>query len=164
MSLADNLPEGHQFAVAKELILVQQEVEKREEILANLSDLLYEQGYVKASFKNALLSREKEFPTGLLTKVTGVAIPHTGSNHVIKPAIAIGTLKKPIHFFAMDNPSKTVLVDIVLLLAIRESDSHLAMLQRIMKILHQEDVLIGIQEAKTDTEVMGLIMKHLSTR
>lgn len=162
MSLAENLPEN-QLVISEELILVQQADTDKEAVLRSLADLLQRQGYVKASFSSAVLDREKVFPTGLMTQVTGVAIPHTNSSHVNRSAIAIAILQQPVEFMAMDNPASSVPVEIVIMLAIKEPESQLTILQKIMQILNRRLILSGLKNARTTAEVMAILNAHLSS-
>ena len=52
-------------------------ISSKEEALTYLSDKLIEKGIVKESYKEAILNREKVFPTGLQFEKYGIAIPHT---------------------------------------------------------------------------------------
>jgi PTS system galactitol-specific IIA component len=50
----------------------------REELLQKVASELERKKYVKKSNKDAIISREAQYPTGLPTDVLKVAIPHTG--------------------------------------------------------------------------------------
>jgi len=127
--------------IDSELIIVKEHVRDREEILAKLAGLLYHKGYVKESFLSAVLKREQEFPTGLQTRITGVAIPHTDSEHVVRPALAVATLASPVQFHSMELPEKRIPVEIVLMLAIKKAEAQLDVLKRVMSILNNEKLL-----------------------
>jgi len=127
--------------IDSELIIVKEHVRDREEILAKLAGLLYHKGYVKESFLSAVLKREQEFPTGLQTRITGVAIPHTDSEHVVRPALAVATLASPVQFHSMELPEKRIPVEIVLMLAIKKAEAQLDVLKRVMGILNNEKLL-----------------------
>jgi len=161
MSLAE-MQESH-FNIGEELILVKQSSKDKNEILMKMAGLMQEQGHVKDSFYNALLEREQVFPTGLMTQVTGVAIPHTDSSHVNRPAIAVATLQSPVQFKAMDNPANDVPVEIVIMLAIKDPESQLKMLQKIMEILQTNDILNRLKQAELSAEVLLVIKEHLAS-
>ncbi len=149
------------FDISENLILVNAKATFKEEILNNLSKLLYKYGYVKESFNQALLEREGSYPTGLQASVAGVAIPHTDAKHVIKPALAIATLNTPVLFKAMDDPAKEIPVELVIVMAIKEPELQLQALQRIMKIIQNANSLRKIQQAQLPREVMLEVQKHL---
>lgn len=159
--MLSNKNDQESFAINENLILVNAEATSREEILNNLSKLLYKYGYVKDTFRQALLKREDNFPTGIRTNVVGVAIPHTDAKHVIKPALAVATLNNPVLFKSMDDPLKEILVKTVIVMAIKEPDLQLRALQKVMKILQNKDALKKIQLAGEPRVVMLEVEKHL---
>ena len=113
----------------RELIFLNFEADDREDLLSRLSDILYEKGYENESFKQAILEREKVFPTGLPTLGVKVALPHTDTEHVIKPAILISTLKEPVVFKEMGNGVNDIDVGIVFLLAVKNPAYQVKLLQ-----------------------------------
>ncbi|MBU5585366.1 PTS sugar transporter subunit IIA, partial [Enterococcus sp. S181_ASV_20] len=54
--------------------------------------------FVHPSYQQAVIERERIFPTGLPTKGINVAIPHTDSIHVKKEGFLVGVLEKPVTF------------------------------------------------------------------
>ena len=89
---------SEQIKFSKELILRKKEETGQDEILLEMAELLKNKGFVKETYGEALLQREKEYPTGLETGETNVAIPHVDIKHVNSAAIAVGILEKPIEF------------------------------------------------------------------
>ncbi len=151
------------FSLSEDLILVGEKAASPKEVLNKLAGLLGERGYVKDSFLQALLDREEAYPTGLQTSVTGVAIPHTDTAHVVKPALAIATLDSPVSFRAMDNPQKEIPVELIIVMAIKEPAMQLEALQKIMQVLQDESILIRIREARRAGEVLLVLEQHFST-
>ncbi|WP_171016676.1 PTS sugar transporter subunit IIA [Pseudalkalibacillus caeni] len=125
----------------------QMEVVTREEAIDGLSVVLNESGYVKETFLSAVLEREKVHPTGLPAAV-GVAIPHTDTEHVLKPALAVGVLENPVPFQVMGNPEENVEVKIVFLLAMKEPQAQLDLLQKLMGLLQNEELLIQLSKSE----------------
>ena len=74
--------------LTQELMFLHREEKESFEFLSHISDELVAMGYVKESFKEAILKREEVFPTGIGTENYSIAIPHTDSEHVIKPGVA----------------------------------------------------------------------------
>lgn len=141
-----------------DLIMPQIKAANKYEILEELAKLLIFKGYVKCSFLDAVIEREKKFPTGLPTLGAGVAIPHADSNHVNMPGVAIATLEKPVKFNVMGNPEEEVDVNIVFMLAINDPKMQLQLLQEITKILQNQDVLLKLTQAKTKESILKIIM------
>ncbi len=133
------------------------ETKDADSIVIDLSDRLLKSGYVKESFARATLEREKNFPTGLpLSGKYNAAIPHTDIEHVIKPALAIATLKEPVYFMNMVSPEEPVAVHVIFLLALDQPKSQVEMLQNLATILQNPQIVEALMEAKTYEEVYQL--------
>ena len=117
----------------------------KEEALLLSANALKEKGYVKDSFYDACIEREKVYPTGV-PSVVPVAIPHTDAEHVIEKAICISRLSKPIAFHSMENVESEINVEYIFNLAIKEGKDQMKMLKAIMKIAHDFE---GLNKAKT---------------
>src|SRR5699024_2253362 len=89
-------------------IQVDLEIEYQYEALTYMANNLYERNLVKESFKQAIISREKEFPTGLPTRPYAVAIPHTDPEHIIKKNISLAVMKEPVNFSVMGDPDTKI--------------------------------------------------------
>ena len=64
-----------EIIISEDLVLVNETVQNSEEIIRKLGKLLLEEKYVKDSFVEAVLDREKIFPTGLQLGSTNHSIP-----------------------------------------------------------------------------------------
>ena len=73
------------------------------EVLQLMGDAMIQEGYGEEGFTEAILKREKDYPTGLDVNGIGVAIPHTDAEHVKKEGISIAVLNPPIEFFIWYN-------------------------------------------------------------
>lgn len=117
-------------------------------LLTMMSEVLISEKYVKPSYKKAVIKREAEFPTGLPTRGTSVAIPHTEGNHVLREGILVGILENPVTFEVMASPGEYVEVEIVFMLAIKESKNQLLMLQKLVELCQNEKALKILKEGK----------------
>jgi PTS system galactitol-specific IIA component len=118
-----------------------------EEVIRSIGQELFKLGFVKDSFVQAAIDREKVLPTGLpLAGGFNAAIPHTEIEHVIKPALGMAILKKPIIFQNMISPSESVPVSLVFLLALDQPKAQIEMLQEVASVL---------QNPKLVTELIG---------
>ncbi len=111
------------------LVVPKLHVETSTEGIEALGSLLFEQGYVRELFIQAVIDREQVFATGLPTPEVQVAIPHADVEHVRKSAIALGLLTHPVEFGEMGNPEGKVKVSVICMLAVRESDSLVSLLK-----------------------------------
>lgn len=124
-----------------------------DEALACLAELLRGKGYVRESYAEAVISREKEFPTGLACEHINVAIPHADAEHVIKPALAVGKLQNSVDFVYMDNENETVPVDYVFMMAITQPEKQLAALREMMKLFQNKQFVEQLTRSETGGDV-----------
>ena len=128
-----------------------------DEVFQQLGGLLVSEGYCKSSYVQALIEREKDFPTGINMGNMGIAIPHTDREHVIKGAVAIGVLKEPVHFYQMGTNDENVEAKLIFMLAVKDPKEHLVFLQRILMVLQDQEVLKQLIETKNKQEIINII-------
>ncbi len=151
------------FTIDEKLILVKAAFNTREEIITKLGGLLFENGFVKDSYTQAVLNREITYPTGLPARMAGVAVPHTDTDHVIKPAIAIATLANPVTFFMMGSPETEVQVEIVIMLAVHDAKLVIPVLRKVIFILEDDEALLKMKNAATKTEIKNAMVDHIQS-
>ena len=141
-------------------ILLHYPAQDAEDVVRQLSQKLFAKGYVHESFADAALHREAEFPTGLvLDGKVNAAIPHTDVDHVIRPAVALATLSKPVIFRHMIDPTEEVPVQIVFLLALDQPKSQVAMLQEVASILQAAVIIERMMEADSVSDLIALLQR-----
>jgi PTS system galactitol-specific IIA component len=142
------------------LVLVPMSAADAADAITRLGTLMQEGGFVTQSFVPAVIKREQEFPTGLPTADVGVAIPHTDVEHVVKQAIAVGVLDKPVQFREMGNPDGAVPVQIVCVLAVAKSEIMVRMLQSLVQMFQTPGLLRQVVEARDAAEVVAFFQQH----
>lgn len=147
--------------IKKELIRIGLDCENSEQAIRMLAQAFLDAGVVKESFIDAVVAREKVYPTGLPAAAFDIAIPHTVSEHVIEPAMAIGVLKHPVVFQQMGSPEIELHPQLIFMLAISDPKEQIALLRRIMKFLQSEELLNSIKDAQTTDEVIELLVPFL---
>ncbi|MEE9513853.1 MAG: PTS sugar transporter subunit IIA [Anaerolineales bacterium] len=147
--------------VNEDLIIKPLEASSSEDAIRILGARLFESGYVRDTYVDAVLEREKVFATGLPTPEIQVAIPHTDIEHVIRPAIAVGVLQDTVEFVEMGNPDGIVNVSIVCMLAVNQSDSLVSLLQNLVGIFQDPAVLHQIVDAGDISEIDALFNDRL---
>lgn len=128
-----------------------------QEILQKTGTILQEKGYAKDSYTDALIQREIKYPTGINMGETGVAIPHTDPEEVVKEGIAIAVLTDPVAFRQMGTEQGTVMVKLVFVLAIREPGSQVERLKQMMQLLRDQEVLEQLKNALDSRTVINII-------
>jgi PTS system galactitol-specific IIA component len=137
-----------------ELIDPSLEAATKEDAIVMLSQRLRDQGFVNDGFAQAVLDREKEFPTGLPTKDFQIAIPHTDIEHVSHSALAIAVLKEPVKFRVMGSPKDEVEAKIIFLLAISDHNLQVKALSQLATIFQKGPTLKTIAKATSAEEII----------
>ena len=150
-----------QFTISKDLVLVNQKVETKEEIIRKLGGMLYEQGFVKDTYTQAVVDREVVYPTGLQARAAGVAVPHTDTEHVIKPAVAIATLQEPLIFQGMGMPDTKIPVTIIMMLAIHDPKLVVHILRKVIMIIENDEALTNILAADNGAQIEKIMQEHI---
>lgn len=141
----------------KELIQLHMDCKDSQEVIRRLAESFVKCGAVRESFVDAVLEREKNYPTGLPAVAYDIAIPHTASKHVIEPAMAVGILNKPVEFHQMGSPEIILHPQVVFMLAISDPKEQLTLLRRIMKLLQNRKLLDDVKAAETPDQVYDLL-------
>lgn len=144
------------------MIFVDLEVAQDTEALDILGNAMIRAGYARAAYVDALLERERNFPTGLDIQGIGVAIPHTDACHVKKEGIAVASLKKPVPFYLMGEEDVQIPVSLIFMLAVQRPDSHLKHLQGILDIIQDTKTLERLLQAKERKEIIQIIKEKES--
>lgn len=145
----------------RDFILFDVEAKNKEELIKLLADKLYDAGYVKDTFLNAVLEREKVYPTGLPTGGVKVALPHTYAEHVLKPIIVIANLKNPVAFKEMGNGVNDIMAELVFMLAVTDPKNEVTLLQKLMGIFSKEDVLLKLKSSRDAETTLGILEGEL---
>ncbi|MBU2700182.1 PTS system galactitol-specific IIA component [Sporomusaceae bacterium BoRhaA] len=140
-----------------DLIELNLAAETNQDVIVTLGKKMLANGYVKDSYINAVIEREMNLPTGLNLGSFSVAIPHTNAEHVILSHIAVAVLKKPVIFYSMIDHSDKLQVELVFLLAIKDPDGQVSLLQKLMSVFQNLELLQQIKAAKTKEEVAKLL-------
>lgn len=122
----------------KELIAIEKDANTWAEAIKYTSDALRKKGYVKDSFYQSCVDREKKFPTGLPTKIP-VAIPHTDAGHVNTPSVCLLHLVKPVQFVSMEDGDVSVDVEFVFNMALAKCEDQLPMIKAIINTAQDVD-------------------------
>ncbi len=147
--------------LSKELIYTDLAPSDYEELFASLSEDLGAKGYVKDSWLEAVIAREKQYPTGLGFDTVGIAIPHTDPEHISKPYIAFIKLEKPVVFDFMASAGDPVEAEFVVNLGIQHSEDQVGMLQKLMGIFATEEYVEALRNAEDIEKLFDLLSGYL---
>ena len=138
--------------ITKDLVQLRIDAQDWQGALTALAERLLARGYVRQRFLDSLLTREAVYPTGLRTAIP-VALCHTDAQFVSQSALAVGVLQQPVAFREMGSPEDEVMVEIVFLLAIDDSDEQVPTLQRFALLLKDRAALEIIRDASDSAGV-----------
>lgn len=124
------------------------EINSWQQAIRALGDALVEDGCIEPAYIEAVIEREKNYPTGLDFGGTGIALPHGMPSAIHAHAIAVGSFKKPVAFHRMDSADDIAACNLVILLAIDAPDHHLTMLSRLIDCLSESDRRNALINAK----------------
>lgn len=129
----------------------------KEELLEMMALKLYDEGYVKKEYIDGVLAREALNPTGLQLDTFGCAVPHSEMGYVLRPTISIAVLEEPVAFQRMDDPSTSVDVHLVFMLAVNEGMKQVSVLQKLTGLMQNSGVFEELLHAQDASEVMAII-------
>ena len=133
-----------------------------EDLLTQMTDVARERGYVKDSYLEAVLERERLYPTGLPTQVMKVALPHTtDKSHVINSAILVAKLREPVNFKEMGEGETDVPAEMVFMLAVNGPKDQLTILQKVVGMFIKEEALRALKAAETPADIVRCIKANL---
>ncbi|MGI6229868.1 MAG: PTS sugar transporter subunit IIA [Tractidigestivibacter sp.] len=133
-----------------------------EDVERRIASVLTEQGYAKDSYAQAIVDREKNFPTALDMGGYNVAIPHCDVENVNKAAFCMAVLAHPVAWHKMDEPDETCPVSVVVMLALTEAHAHLEMLQKVIAFVQDQELVGKVVASKSADEIYALVAPHFN--
>lgn len=146
--------------VREDLIFLDVAGDTRDEVLRNIAGALCTKGIVKDTFAEALLARERDYPTGLAIGEINLAIPHAQPEHVNEIAVAIAVPRRPVQFQDMGDHDSAVEVSVIVCLALKKMDDNIKMLPALMTFFAGEENLRAILACTQPAQVMALLTRE----
>lgn len=143
------------------LVFLDYPVESAEDFIRKMSSYLESEGMVLPTYVDAVLNREKVFPTGLPTIPFPVAIPHGDPEHVIKPCIVVAKPTQAIEFGEMGSLDHTVMAHYIFMLVIKKAEDQIVLLQSMIDMFMNEEAMNRLDEAKTKAEMIEVLSSYL---
>ncbi|NPV75244.1 MAG: PTS sugar transporter subunit IIA [Anaerolineae bacterium] len=143
--------------IHQDLVVLDMNCSTAEEAIRQLAGKLEERRWVKEGYTQAVLNREKEYPTGLPTNEAAVAIPHTNAEYCLKSAMVTGILREPVSFGNMANPDEMLPVRIIFLLAMKEPALQVQWLKQLVSMLRKPGMLENLVNQTSRDEVVNLL-------
>ncbi len=147
--------------VKRELVMYGVEVVDAQDAIRKVGARLYECGYVRDTYVDAVAEREVGYPTGLQLTLMGVAMPHTTGSHVITPAVCIAKPTKPITFKHMGEPELEVQAEMIFMMAIKDPNAQLETLQKMMGVFTNEEAMKMFKAASNEEELFDVAQRYV---
>ena len=135
------------------------EAATKEEALKYMSNFLLAKGYVRKTFPEAILERERLYPSGLPMEGHKIAIPHTDAEHVNKSVILFARLAKPLDFACMGDPDEKITTQLISMFALAEKKAIGKMLEVLISAYSDNEVLDTILKAPSSKAIYGILNK-----
>lgn len=133
----------------------------KEDALLTMSNMLLAKGYVKVSFPEAILEREKHYPSGLPMEGHKIAIPHTDAEHVNKSVILFARLANPLEFASMGDPDEKIQVSLISMFALAEKKEIGKMLEVLITVYSNNAVLEAILNASSARGIYDILYQSV---
>ena len=143
-----------------ELVFFDFDASDRFDFFNKLGEKLREGGYVKDCWLDAILEREKNYPTGLACPGASVALPHVDPENLLKPYIAIIKPKAPIEFDGMADTGLVNAELIVNLGLMAHEEGQVAVLQAFLGIFVDEASSAEIMSQTTPQGMIDTVIKY----
>ncbi|MBP2100567.1 PTS sugar transporter subunit IIA [Enterococcus rivorum] len=143
--------------VEENCIFLEAEVETFEEVIQLIGEQFIKNGIAKATYTEAVIQREKIYPTGLPGNGYNIAIPHTDSEHILRPSVGVIVTKKPIEVSMMGSPELKLDCQLFFPLAMEHPKKQLALLRQLMGFFQAKENLTNIYQAKSKAEVLDVV-------
>ncbi len=147
--------------VNQDLIVYGLDAADSEDAIRQSAAFLEKGGYVKSSYVDAVLEREKVYPTGLHLDGIDIAMPHTMPEHVNKAAMCIVKLKNPVRFQHMAEPEIDVDAVMLFMMAIENPKEQLSNLKTIMRMFTNPDAVSAFVRAADREELIAAAEAYL---
>lgn len=148
-------------ATFRELIIRNVDAKDAEDAIRQVGQKFLNAGFVKDTYIDAVVAREVTYPTGLQLADIAVAMPHTDPQHVNRPGVCIAQLAHPVTFVHMGDPDTLVQAEMLFMMAIKDPDEQVALLQKVLSVFQQPEVVAEFRAAKTDDELFEAAQKYI---
>lgn len=148
------------FTIQAPLVAVGLDARDPQQVIRELGERLLRGGFVRPSFAEAVIERERLYPTGLPTPEP-IALPHADVVHCLRPALAVALLSRPVSFRMMGDPAQAVAVRTVLALSVVDVPQQVRILGRLVKYCQTADHVLALHAAAGPDAVTALLRRDL---
>ncbi|KKB74496.1 MULTISPECIES: PTS sugar transporter subunit IIA [Bacillus] len=117
----------------EELVFTDLHAQTPAELLETIGFALKELGYVEDTFTDAIIERERKYPTGLALEDCNIGLPHTDREHVKQAFIAVVKNGRKLPFIHMGTEDRQVDIDCFFVLGVTDPEKQVEILQTLME-------------------------------
>lgn len=133
------------------------------DIFKSVAKKLYDKEIVTADFSDALIEREKNYPTGMDLfvvhndpRVPNIAIPHAEAAYCHTKNVVLVQLKHAVPFKNMINPEQEVAVHFLFIILNDEQDAQVNILANIMDFANDKQNMLALLETSDAGDIRRL--------
>lgn len=145
----------------KDLVFFNAKVKTKEELFLKMEKLLVEKEYAVEGLGQALIDREKDYPTGLALKGINIAIAHTDPEYSLDNKICVIKPQDRIVFQNIEN-FEELDIDLVFILLLKDGDNHLEVLKTISSIFLDDDFIASVKQAEDAQQLFDILSKYIN--
>ena len=131
-------------------------------VIASLAARLAARGCVTGDYGAQTLARERRHPTGLPTRPFCIAFPHADADGVVRSALGVAILRRPVPFRSMADPDEDLPVEVVFLLANNQPDEQIATLRSLAELFGQPEKLSDLRAQPSAVEAAAWLRAELA--
>ena len=150
-----------QEAIYRELIIKDVDAKDSEDAIRQVAQPFIQNGFVKDSYVDAVVEREKVFATGLQLDGICIAMPHTDIIHVNKPGITVAKLAHPVEFEHMGEPGRKVQAEMLFMMAITNPEDQIGTLMKVLGVFQNKEAIEEFKKATTEDEIYEVAKKYI---
>lgn len=147
--------------LALENIYTDLDAKNFEELFIKMSEIYEKKGYVNSGYLEALIDREKKYPTGLKFENHNIAIPHAYPEYIKKENIVFIRLNNDIDFLEMGTLDEKLSVRIVIMLLIKKGEEQVKVLLKLMNLFENNDNYVYLLEETDDEKIYEFLKSKL---
>ncbi|MBR4462874.1 MAG: PTS sugar transporter subunit IIA [Erysipelotrichaceae bacterium] len=148
-------------AIYRELIMTGVDAKDSEDAIRQVGQLFLKNGFVKDTYIDAVVAREKVFATGLELNGISIAMPHTDIIHVNKPGVTVAKLSHPVEFEHMGEPGRKVQAEMLFMMAITNPEDQIGTIMRVLGAFQNKDAMEAFKKAETEDEIYAAAMQYI---
>ncbi|MBD1382806.1 PTS sugar transporter subunit IIA [Metabacillus arenae] len=146
--------------IDKELVYLNEHIETKEELYGFVADHLFQIGFVKKTYKEALIAREREYPTGLSLEGVNIGIPHTDCFHIEEPFIYLVKTKHSVTLTHMGTDDVEIPVHYLFFLGIKKPTEQVQLLQTLMDKFQDPEFVHLLKHIEENERLVSFLKKE----